>query len=173
VRAFAYTSARMRRWLWAALGTAASTLTLASACDKPEAPAPPLDPAATATASAERDAGQVRGSASPPVDAGLPTAPSDADPSPAEAPLAHWMKEHAAPAILHGDIYALAEAFDTIATFAPKVPPPAYANWVSIAKDGAAAARAASLEGAKGACRGCHSQYRNAYKAEMRARPLP
>jgi len=163
----------MRRWLWAALGTAASTLALASACDKPEAPTATLDPAATATASTERDSGPDRASGVPPVDAGASMAASDADPSPAEAPLAHWMKEHAAPAILQGDIYALAAAFETIATFAPKAPPPAYANWVSIAKDGAAAARAASLEGAKGACRGCHSQYRNTYKAEMRARPLP
>jgi hypothetical protein len=161
----------MQRWQWAALGTAASTLALASACDKAEAPGATLDPAATATASTERDSGPDRGS--PPVDGGVSIAPSDADPSPAEAPLAHWMKEHAAPAILQGDIYALAAAFDTIATYAPKTPPPAYANWVSIAKDGAAAARAASLEGAKGACRGCHSQYRNTYKAEMRARPLP
>lgn len=169
----------MRRWLWAALGTAAWTaastlLGLASACDKPEPPAATLDPAATATASTERDAGQDRASApAPPVDAGASLAPSDADPSPAEAPLAHWMKEQAAPAMLQGDLFGLAAAFDAIALYAPKAPPPAYANWASIAKDGAAAARAASLEGAKGACRGCHAQYRNAYKAEMRARPLP
>jgi hypothetical protein len=83
------------------------------------------------------------------------------------------MKEHATTAMRQGDLFAIAAAFDQMAAFAPKAPPPAYANWVSISKDGAAAARAASMEGVKGACRGCHTQYRNAYKAEMRARPLP
>jgi hypothetical protein len=83
------------------------------------------------------------------------------------------MRDHPAKALRDGDLGALADSFDRIATLSPKAAPPAYANWTSIAKDGADAARAASMPGVKGACRGCHTQYRNAYKAEMRARPLP
>jgi hypothetical protein len=50
--------------------------------------------------------------------------------------------------------------------------PPGYTNWVSIAKDGADAARAQNLDAVKAACRGCHNQYRAKYKREMRDRPL-
>jgi hypothetical protein len=158
----------MRRLLWAALGISG----LASACDKADAPTATTDPAATATASSAASDGGEDASAPPRVDAEAPAAPLEGGPSAAEAPLAYWMRDHAATAMEEKDLLAIAAAFDRIATFAPKVPPPAYANWASIAKDGAAAARAASLDGAKGACRGCHVQYRNAYKAEMRARPL-
>jgi hypothetical protein len=158
----------MRRLLWAALGISGLT----SACDKADAPTATIDPAATATATtAASDAGE-DSSAPPHVDAEAPAVPLDGGPSATEAPLAYWMRDHAGTAMQEKDLFALAAAFDRIATFAPKVPPPAYANWASIAKDGAAAARAASLDGVKGACRGCHVQYRNAYKGEMRARPL-
>jgi hypothetical protein len=81
------------------------------------------------------------------------------------------MQDHTAAALRRGDSAALATDLDEVATFAPKEP--AYANWASIARDGADAARAGSLDGVKAACRGCHAQYRAAYKAAMRARPLP
>lgn len=164
----------MRRWAWGALGIVG----LASACDKPEAPAGPVDPAATATATPTADAGQEAaateaGTGAPPLADPALSSEKDGGPSRAEAPLLYWMRERPAPALRQGDLFALAAAFDQLATFAPKAPPPAYANWASIARDGADAARAASLEGVKGACRGCHGQYRGAYRAEMRARPLP
>jgi hypothetical protein len=155
----------MRCWLWAALGISG----LASACDKAEAPAATTDPAATATATEATDEASTKPSL---LDATLPSVPMDAGVSRAEAPLAYWMREHAATAMQQKDLFALATAFDQIALYAPKTAPPAYANWASIAKDGAAAARAASVEGVQGACRGCHAQYRSAYKSEMRARPL-
>jgi hypothetical protein len=163
----------MRRWVWAALGISR----LASACDRPDAPSQGQDPAATASATPSASATPAA-SATPTVTTtataiAAPAPPSDGGPSPSEAPLLYWMRDHAAKALREGDAFALAAAFDQIASFSPKVPPPAYANWVSIANDGAAAARAASPEGAKAACRGCHAQYRKTYQTEMRSRPLP
>lgn len=66
------------------------------------------------------------------------------------------------------DFAALATALDKIAAFAP----PGYANWGSIALDGAKAARDNKLDGVKGACRGCHDQYKARYKKEMRGRKI-
>jgi hypothetical protein len=74
-----------------------------------------------------------------------------------------------APPLASGDLDELIASFDKLAPLAP----PAYANWVSITKDGANAAREASVEGVRGACRGCHEQYRAKYKEEMRTRALP
>jgi hypothetical protein len=89
-----------------------------------------------------------------------------------DCPLKAWMKANCAPAVMAQDLDLLAYAFDRIAAFAP--PDSAgYTNWVSIANDGADAARAASIVGVKGACRGCHQQYKDRYKAGMRARALP
>jgi hypothetical protein len=133
------------------------------------------DPAATApvlASNAASEAGEDARTAATSFEGALQSAPADSGPSLVEAPLLHFMRDHVATAMRQGDATALAAAFDQIAAFAPKGPPPEYANWASIAKDGAAAARAASVDGARGACRGCHSQYRNAYKADMRARPL-
>jgi hypothetical protein len=67
------------------------------------------------------------------------------------------------------DLPALADALDKMIPMAP----PGYTNWVSIAKDGAAAARAGNMNAVKGSCRGCHDQYRTKYRTEMRSRPLP
>jgi cytochrome c553 len=62
----------------------------------------------------------------------------------------------------------LATALETIATFAP----PGYTNWASIATDGASAAKNGDLTAAKAACRSCHEQYKQKYKAELRARKI-
>jgi hypothetical protein len=64
---------------------------------------------------------------------------------------------------------ALAIAFEKITKMAPA----GYTNWVSISKDGAAAAKASNVDASKAACRSCHDQYKAKYKAEMRARTLP
>jgi hypothetical protein len=79
------------------------------------------------------------------------------------------MKDHTSAASTSGDLGAMADAFDTIATMAP----PGYTNWASISKDGAAAARAGSVDAARAACTECHKQYRAKYKTELRARPVP
>jgi hypothetical protein len=101
---------------------------------------------------------------------------ADADAAPAcgdkplpPCPLNAWMKANASPASVAEDFDGLAAAFDKIVGFAPAG---SYPNWTSIAHDGADAARAQSLDGAKAACRGCHSQYKDKYKREMRDRPI-
>jgi hypothetical protein len=78
------------------------------------------------------------------------------------------MKANTLPAMNAQDFAALATALDTVATFAPS----GYQYWASIARDGADAARAQSLEAVRAACRGCHRQHRANYKREMRDRPL-
>jgi hypothetical protein len=94
-----------------------------------------------------------------------------------DCPLQAWMKRYANTMIGFGDISAIAEVFDRMAALAPddfRVDGrPTYPNWVSIARDGANAARAGDINAAKAACRGCHSQYLPLYHRELRARALP
>jgi hypothetical protein len=78
------------------------------------------------------------------------------------------MKANTAPALSAQDFGALVIAFNKIAGFAP----PTYANWQSIARDGADAARVEQLDAVKAACRGCHNQYKDRYKKELRDRPM-
>ncbi|MDP9149210.1 MAG: hypothetical protein M3O36_04610 [Myxococcota bacterium] len=66
------------------------------------------------------------------------------------------------------DFAALAAALDKVVSSAP----PGYPNWASIARDGASGARAQNLDAVKGACRGCHNQYKARYKKEIRDRPI-
>jgi hypothetical protein len=173
----------MQRWLGAARGASLDGFCLAAvgfvlgslnACDKGEAA--PEGPLGIPSAAAEDVAELWKHPVSPPPPA--PTRPAwagadaavDAGPSRAEAPLLWWMQENTAAALRQGDSAALAVALEQLATFAPEEA--AYANWAPIARDGADAARAASLEGVRAACRGCHAQFRTAYKNGMRARPL-
>jgi hypothetical protein len=89
-----------------------------------------------------------------------------------DCPLQQWMKRNATPPIRSGETIALAEAFDEIEGLAPAARD-AYPNWGSIARDGALASRVGDVTAAKAACRGCHTQYRARYHAELRALPLP
>jgi hypothetical protein len=112
------------------------------------------------------------------VDAAIPAlappAAVDAGPPPGArcgdlpCPLRTWMKRVVAPALDNRDAAALGSAFDELATLAP----PGYPNWASIARDGADAARVQHVEAVRGACRGCHSQYRERYKRELGIRGL-
>ncbi len=97
-----------------------------------------------------------------------PTAPACGDKPLPPCPLYAWMKANTSAAMSAEDFDALATALDKAATFAPG----GYTNWVSIAKDGASAAHAQSLDGVKASCRGCHNQYKAKYKKEMRDRPI-
>ncbi len=91
-----------------------------------------------------------------------------------DCPLQGWMKHNMTPAMNAHDWQGLSNALEHAATLAPPDYAAAgYVNWVSIAKDGANAARAADLEAVKAACRGCHDQYKKKYRMEMRTRPLP
>ena len=83
-------------------------------------------------------------------------------------PLYAWMKANTSAAMSSQDFDALATALTKAATFAP----PGYTNWASIARDGADAAKAQSLDGVKASCRGCHNQYKDKYKKEMRDRAI-
>jgi hypothetical protein len=78
------------------------------------------------------------------------------------------MRANLAPAVAAGDFASIAAALPKLAAS----PSPAYTNWSSIARDGADAARVENLDAVKAACRGCHNQYRELYKREMRDRPL-
>jgi hypothetical protein len=78
------------------------------------------------------------------------------------------MKANTSAAMSAQDFDALAVALGKVAGLAP----PGYANWASIGRDGASAARAQSLDGVKASCRGCHNQYKDKYKKEMRNRPI-
>jgi hypothetical protein len=89
-------------------------------------------------------------------------------------PLQNWMKNNMTPPMKSKDWQGMAASLEHAATLAPpNYATTGYVNWVSIAKDGANAARAADLEAVKAACRGCHEQYKNKYRTEMRSRPVP
>ncbi len=85
-----------------------------------------------------------------------------------EPPLKVWMKANAAAGVNHRDFQRLTVALEKLATYAP----PGYPFWASIARDGADAARVQDIDAVRGACRGCHSEYRDRYKRELRARPI-
>src|SRR5580692_11243993 len=85
-----------------------------------------------------------------------------------EFPLKTWMKANMAAGVNHGDFQGLAVALEKVATLAPS----GYPFWASISRDGADAARSQDIDAVRGACRGCHSQYRDQYKRELRARPI-
>jgi hypothetical protein len=87
---------------------------------------------------------------------------------PGDPPLKVWMKANAAAGVNHRDFQGLTLALQKLATFAP----PGYPFWGSIARDGADAARVQDIDAVRGACRGCHSEYRDRYKRELRARPI-
>lgn len=91
-----------------------------------------------------------------------------------DCPLQAWMKQNMTPPMKSHDWQGLADSLEHAATLAPpNYATTGYVNWVSIAKDGANAARAADLEAVKAACRGCHEQYKKKYRAEMRTRSVP
>ncbi|HVH43239.1 MAG TPA: hypothetical protein VM925_12880 [Labilithrix sp.] len=149
-----------------------------SACAAAVATAPPTDTATTAAkdaadaarASAEPkkpDAGRASTTTSAAASASAGPPECGAKPLP-DCPLQAWMKANANPPVMTKDLPGLASALDKIVGFAP----PGYTNWASIAKDGAAAARAGDLDAAKASCRTCHDQYKQKYKAEIRARKL-
>ena len=83
-------------------------------------------------------------------------------------PLYAWMKANMSGPMNGQDFGELATAFDKAVLMAPA----GYPNWASIARDGGSGARGQSLEAVKSACRGCHNQYKDKYKREMRARSI-
>lgn len=84
-------------------------------------------------------------------------------------PLQGWMQDHSGPAAEAGDATQLAALYDQIAGMSPD---PAWntgaTGWRQISEDGATKARAGDVRGAKAACKACHTQWRDRYKAEHR-----
>lgn len=138
------------------------------ACTKsdppPPAPPPPASVTATVTASAPPAASTTQAAAPTTGDGG------DCGSKENPCPLQAWMKENTNEAMAKADLPALAIALDKTVTLAP--PGGGYPNWVSISKDGAAAARSGDKEAAKASCRTCHDQYKKKYQTEMRARKI-
>jgi hypothetical protein len=108
------------------------------------------------------------------VDSARPRAPAPAAPlAPVacpdpQCPLFDWMEAHMEPSLVAGDLESLAGQFDAVAAWSP----PGYANWASIARDGAAAARDGAADAARAACRSCHEQYGSRYQRELRSHPM-
>jgi hypothetical protein len=92
-----------------------------------------------------------------------------------DCPLQRWMKESATPILEFGEITAVGDIFDAMVLLAPPRTGPQYPfpYWASISRDGADAARHGDLVAARAACRGCHAQYLEPYRAQYRALPLP
>jgi hypothetical protein len=147
----------------AAPPTSASTAAVVAAADTATTAKDAADAGRT-VAEVKKDAGAA---SSPAASASAGPAECGTKPQP-DCPLQAWMKANANPPVMTSDLAALATALDKIVGFGPA----GYANWASIAKDGAAAARSGDLTAAKASCRSCHDQYKQKYKTEMRARKI-
>jgi hypothetical protein len=107
--------------------------------------------------------------ASAPSAAAPPPAPPSPTPCPdPSCPLFDWMETQMEPALVTSDFTALATQFDAVAAWAP----PGYANWASIARDGASAARVGAADAVRAACRSCHAQYGTRYEHALRSHPM-
>jgi hypothetical protein len=135
------------------------------ACTKREEAA--LPESALPSAAASPKASAVKPLAVP--DASSVNGPADAGEPSSAAPLRTWMKRELAPAFARSDFAETAALLDRMAKASP---PAGMANWQSISKDGAAAARTGNSDAVKSACRGCHEQYKSAYAEKFRASPF-
>ncbi len=157
--------------------TPSATTPTATATPSASASAAP-SASATASASAAPDASAapaaVADAAAPPkasdggATAATPDAPTCGKKPLPDCPLQGWMKANTSAAMSTKDFDALAKALDATAGLAP----PGYGNWVSISRDGAKAARDQNLDGVKASCKGCHNQYQERYKKELRLRKI-
>lgn len=84
-------------------------------------------------------------------------------------PLQKWMRANLGTPLAGGDTAALAAGLNKVAAASPD----ASWNWSKIANDGAAAAAAGDVPGAKAACKSCHDAYKGPYKERFRTRPAP
>jgi len=132
-----------------------------------DATAPSASGAAAMASAGTKASAAVAASAAPAGALSAANAECGTKPQP-DCPLQAWMKSNTNSAIASNDLPALAAALDKTVAFAPA----GYTNWVSIAKDGAKAARAGDMTAAKASCRGCHDQYKQKYKTELRGRKI-
>jgi hypothetical protein len=85
------------------------------------------------------------------------------------APLRAWMKREMGPAFGARKLPETAALLEQVATHKVK----GLSNWASIARDGAAAARAGNYEAVKASCRTCHEQFKAKYIETSRALAFP
>jgi hypothetical protein len=116
--------------------------------------APALDPAATSPPA--------------PIAAGSPVGAPPCGDDAGVCTMHAWMKANVDVAIRVRDCRALTLSLERLAALAP----PGYANWASIASDGADAARVEDVDAVKASCRGCHAQYADRYKKELHDRKI-
>ncbi len=135
--------------------TTTATTSSTAASSAPAASTPPAAPLGASNAAAK-------------AASSAKAAPTCGDRPLPPCPLYAWMKANTSAAMSAQDFDALAVALGKVVTFAPA----GYGNWASIARDGANAARVQNLDAVKAACRGCHNQYKDKYKREMRDRPI-
>jgi hypothetical protein len=88
-------------------------------------------------------------------------------------PLQKWMQDNVGSKLADGNLDAVANSLDKVATMSPDA---SWTDWAKFAKDGAAAARKggdAGTQGAKQACKACHDKYKNDYKTRFRTKAVP
>ena len=88
-------------------------------------------------------------------------------------PLQGWMEKNIDGPMEKKDFAALEKGLTKVATL---VPDPKWnegdKGWATIAKAGAAAAKAKDMDALKASCKSCHKAWRKKYKAEFRMRPV-
>jgi hypothetical protein len=89
------------------------------------------------------------------------------EPLPA-CPLASFMDATLAPALKRRDFETLGEQFRTLSGYAPAE----YPQWAEWARHGADAAAKGATDEVRAVCSGCHRQYRDDYRRNLRARAL-
>lgn len=162
--------------------SAAAAATTPAPSAAPEAkPEPPKTDASAAAAPANSAAAPTEVANAAPSAAAAPA--TSAAGAPAEAsgpktfdcggkgqkacPMQGWMKGVMGPHTSAGDTEKMAKDLEYIAA----KPPPGMGSWSSIAKDGAAKAKAGDVDGAKASCKKCHDLYKEKYKTTMRDKP--
>jgi hypothetical protein len=84
--------------------------------------------------------------------------------------LGRWMRPNMSRALADQDFATMRKSFVLVA----KSPPSSdYAEWVTLARNGAKAASRRDLGGVKAACKGCHDAYKSKYAHEYPNRPFP
>jgi hypothetical protein len=81
-------------------------------------------------------------------------------------PLQGWMKDNASKPGSPAEFEAF---FKKVAGFAPGA---GFEKWATIANEGAAKAKGGDVEGAKAACKTCHTEYKAKYKSDIRDKPV-
>ncbi len=88
-----------------------------------------------------------------------------------KTPLGKWMKPNMGAPLAGQDFPTLQKSLELVAS----KPPPGddYAQWATLAKDGATAAAKQELAGVKASCKKCHDAFKEKYQKDFPTRPFP